>query len=318
MSGPSRPKCSIATASGCTRRARTPARGRIDSTAATLPRTLAYATLAAEDVRFERHVGIDPIAVVRAAWRNMVAGRVVQGGSTITQQVAKLLVKRQTAGGGSRGWTAKVREAVIALRLEHRLSKDEILALYLNLAPYGNQIEGAQRAARAYFGRPAAQLTAAEAAFLAALPQQPTNFNPWREPARARQRQRRVLVAMTSRGWLSQGDFDVAVQERLALTRDRSSQVAPHFVERVLAERAAPFPRRIDTTLDAALQRTVQGIIAAHRDDLDRHRAANVAVAVLDNQSGEWLAWEGSGNYCRAGPAARSTASSRRGNRDRR
>jgi penicillin-binding protein 1C len=111
-----------------------------------------------------------------------------------------------------------------------------------------------------------------------------------------------VLVAMTANGWLSHADFEIAIQERLALARERSSQVAPHFVARVLAERATPFPRRIDTTLDATLQRAVQGIIAARRDDLDRHRAANVAVAVLDNHSGEWLAWEGSGNYATGGP----------------
>ena len=270
--------------------------------AGTLPPILVHATVAAEDVRFRRHIGVDPAAVVRAAWRNMVAGRVVQGGSTITQQVAKLLVRRQSGGVADRGWRAKLRETMIALRLEHRLSKDEILALYLNLAPYGNQIEGAERAARAYFNRPAAQLTAAEAAFLAALPQQPTTFNPWREPARARQRQRRVLAAMTANGWLLQSDFEIAIQERLTLTRDRSSQVAPHFVARILAERVTPFPRRIDTTLDASLQRTVQGIIAARRDDLDRHRAANVAIAVLDNHSGEWLAWEGSGNHASGGP----------------
>lgn len=268
----------------------------------TLPRTLGMATLAAEDVRFERHPGIDPVAVIRAAWRNVVSGRVVQGGSTITQQVAKLLVRRRAGGVATRGWRAKLNEAVIALRLEHRMSKDEILALYLNLAPYGNQIEGAERAARAYFGRPAAQLTPAESAFLAALPQQPTTFNPWREPARARQRQRRVLVAMAAQGWLARPDFELAVQERLSLTRDQSSQVAPHFVAGILAERPDPFPRRIDTTLDATLQRAVQGIIAARRSDLERHRAANVAVAVLDNHTGEWLAWEGSGNYASGGP----------------
>jgi penicillin-binding protein 1C len=272
--------------------------------AATLPPTLVVATLAAEDVRFRRHYGLDPVAIVRAAWRNMVAGRVVQGGSTITQQVAKLLVARQDPAGATRGWSGKLREAIIAVRLEHRLSKDEILALYLNLAPYGNQIEGAERASRAYFGRSSALLTPAEAAFLAALPQQPTAFNPWRDSARAKSRQRRVLVAMAAQGWLSRSDYEVAIAEGLALGRDSSSQVAPHFVARVLAERDVARPRRIDTTLDATLQRAVQGIIEAHRQDLDRHRAANVAVAVLDNRSGEWLAWEGSGNYASGGPGA--------------
>lgn len=269
---------------------------------AALPPALALATMAAEDTRFRRHYGFDPVAIARAAWRNMVSGRVVQGGSTITQQVAKLLVNRQAPAGVDRGWAAKLREAIIAFRLEHRLSKDQILALYLNLAPYGNQIEGAERASRAYFGRSSALLTPAEAAFLAALPQQPTSFNPWRDPARAKSRQRRVLMTMAAQGWLSRGDYELAIAEGLTLTRDRSSQVAPHFVARVLAERGATRPRRIDTTIDAPLQRAVQGIIEAHRQDLDRHRAANVAIAVLDNRSGEWLAWEGSGNYASGGP----------------
>ena len=270
--------------------------------AASLTPTLALATIAAEDTRFRRHYGLDPVAIARAAWRNMVSGRVVQGGSTITQQVAKLLVSRQASAGIDRGWTTKLREAIIAVRLEHDLSKDQILALYLNLAPYGNQIDGAERASRAYFGRSSALLTPAEAAFLAALPQQPSSFNPWRDPARAKSRQRRVLMTMAAQGWLSRADYELAIAEGLTLTQDRSSQVAPHFVARVLAERGGSRPRRIDTTLDAPLQRAVQGIIEAHRQDLDRHRAANVAVAVLDNRSGEWLAWEGSGNYASGGP----------------
>ena len=121
--------------------------------------------------------GVDPVAVVRALWRNVRARRVVEGGSTITQQVAELLLRRQ-GQAPARRFGAKLREAVIALRLEHRLSKDEILALYLSLAPYGNQITGAARASQAYFGRTVAELTVAESAYLAALPQQPTRFNP--------------------------------------------------------------------------------------------------------------------------------------------
>jgi penicillin-binding protein 1C len=146
--------------------------------AGSLPPMLVAATMAAEDVRFRSHVGIDPVAVTRAVVHNIRAMRVVEGGSTITQQVAKLLLARQNSGKAARGWTAKMREAVVAFRLEHRLTKNEILALYLNLAPYGNQIEGAERAARAYFGRSATTLTAAESAFLAALPQQPSRYNP--------------------------------------------------------------------------------------------------------------------------------------------
>lgn len=138
--------------------------------AAQLPATLVRATMAAEDTRFLSHIGIDPIAIARATVRNIRARAIVEGGSTITQQVAKLLLVRQSSKA-AHGWLAKIREAVIALRLEHRLTKNELVAIYLSLAPYGNQIQGAERASRAYFGRTAGSLTAAEAAYVAALPQ---------------------------------------------------------------------------------------------------------------------------------------------------
>ena len=261
-----------------------------------IPPILARATEAAEDRRFRWHPGIDPIAVMRAAVSNVRAGRIVEGGSTLTQQVAELLLTEQS-GRARRGWSAKLREAVMAVRLEHRLTKDEILAVYLSLAPYGNQIQGARRAATAYFGRNVSSLTAAEAAFLAALPQQPSRFNPWQTPDRAIGRQRRVLDTMGARGWISAEQLSAARDERLVLDRAKSAVVAPHFVERVIKRLDNTRPRRVETTLDADLQRAVTGIIAAERESLRRHHAENVAVAVLDNRSGEWLAWEGSGDY---------------------
>jgi len=269
---------------------------RDDLDASHLPAALVDATLAAEDVRFRRHPGIDPIAIARAAVRNIRAGQVVEGGSTITQQVAKLLLVRRS-GRAAHGWSAKLREAVVAIRLEHRLTKNDILALYLNLAPYGNQIQGAGRAATAYFGRNAGTLTAAEAAFLAALPQQPTRFNPWRDPRRALTRQARILSTMGARGWLSADALTAARAEQVRLQRGAPQLIAPHFVERVLAQTKGQRPRRIETTLDADLQRTVRGIIEAQAESLREHHASNVAVAVLDNRTGDWLAWEGSGDY---------------------
>src|SRR5262249_43971171 len=162
--------------------------------------------------------------------RDLRARHVVEGGSTITQQVAKLLIARQAPRGQApHGWLAKLHEGVVALRLEHRLSKNDILALYLNLAPYGNQIEGAERASRAYFGRSGASVTPAEAAFLAALPQRPTRFNPWRDPTRVRSRQQRILSTMSARHWLSAGDYDTARAEPLILSHETQALIAPHF-----------------------------------------------------------------------------------------
>ncbi len=262
-----------------------------------LPANLVSATIAAEDRRFYRHAGVDPMAIVRAAWRNLREGAVVEGGSTITQQVAKLLVARKNGGRQARGFSAKIREAIVSVRLEHRLSKREILTLYLNLAPYGNQIQGAERASRAYFGSPASLLTPAQAAFVAGLPQRPSRFNPFRTPAPALARQRRVIDRMEELGLLNASQTAEAKAERLTFRRDESTFVAPHFVEMVLSAYDRPRPPRIDTTLDAALQRDVQGIIRSHRATLEKHRARNVAVVVLKNDTGEWLAWEGSGDY---------------------
>ncbi len=261
---------------------------RTSITAAELPPRVVEATLAAEDRRFFLHPGIDPIAVGRAMLRNVRSGHVVEGGSTITQQVAKLI-----DGSQRRGLRQKAREAVLAQRLEHQFTKREILAMYLNLAPYGNRIDGIGRASRTYFGCAPDQLTGAQAAFLASLPQRPSAFNPLRDPDRARNRQLRVMAAMK----IAPEERVFAEREQLQFRSAGQSLIAQHYVEHVLRGAAADSPSRIRTSLDANLQRDVQGVISARRADLRRHGARSVAVAVLDNRSGDWLAWEGSGDY---------------------
>ncbi|HXW08326.1 MAG TPA: penicillin-binding protein 1C [Vicinamibacterales bacterium] len=264
--------------------------------AAALPAMLVAATVAAEDRRFRAHPGLDPLAMLRAVRHNVIEGRIVEGGSTITQQVAKLLISRREPRR-SRGWSAKLREAVLALRLEHRFDKHEILAMYLNLAAYGNQIVGAVRASRAYFGVEPRMLTPAQAAFLAGLPQRPSSFNPYRNRDLAISRQRVVLRRMEAAGALAPEHAREALHETLTFTSAGPPFLAPHFVEMVLSAAGPDRPARIETTIDARLQDDIAGIIRSHRPVLDRHGAANVAVVVLDNLRGEWLAWEGSGDY---------------------
>lgn len=267
----------------------------IDATA--IPPALEAATLAAEDRRFRSHVGVDPVSLLRAARHNLVEGQIVEGGSTISQQVAKLLIQRKE-GIRYRGWRAKVREMVLALRLEHRFNKQEILALYLNLASYGNQATGAARASQIYFGVDPSMLTPAQAAFIAALPQRPTAFNPWKNLASARARQQTVLKRMLATGVFSDPQLREARSEQITLLPRASAFAAPHFVDMVRA--AGREGARVDTTLDLDLQREVEGIVEHQRESLRKHGAANVAVVVLDNATGEWLAWEGSGNYADA------------------
>jgi len=226
------------------------------------------ATIAAEDKRFYLHPGIDPIAIARAIAHDLRRARIVEGGSTITQQVAKLLLHRTSR------WQ-KIRETIVALQLEARYSKKEILALYLNLAPYGDQTIGIARASQRTFGCDPEQLTVAQAAYLAARPQRPSAKNV---------RYRVVLARMHA----STADF----AEKLSFEKGSHPLLAPHFVEHIRG--TGP---RIQTTLDAKLQREVQGIIAAAKPELLRHGAHAVAVVVLDNRGGGWLAWEGSGDY---------------------
>jgi penicillin-binding protein 1C len=251
-----------------------------------VPAAIANATVAAEDRRFEDHFGIDPIAIARAVAHDIRHLGAAEGGSTITQQAAKMLL-----GNPPRTIAAKMREAIVALRLEHRYTKRQILALYVNLAPYGEQTIGIARASRRYFGCAPEELTIAQAAWLASLPQRPST------PRRALARQRIVLTRMHALRLIDDAAFRDARAERLSLDRGIATMLAPHFVERVRAQLGSNAPSRIETTLDATLQRAVRGIIAAERSDLLRHGAHSVAVAVLDNATGEWLAWEGSGDY---------------------
>jgi len=262
----------------------------------TLPPMLVAATVAAEDRRFWSHPGIDPIAMLRALETNLAERSVVEGGSTISQQAAKLLLNRREPGR-TRGWTAKIQEAVIALRLEHRFTKREILTIYLNLAGYGNQIAGVERASRAYFGTTASMLTPAQSAFLAGLPQRPSRFNPWRSRDLAVSRQRAVLKRMEAADAVTPAQAREARDETMTLAPPTAPFGAPHFVEMVLAASVESRPATIRTTLDRALQAEVAGVLESHRSALQRHGAGNVAVVVLDNATGEWLAWEGSGRY---------------------
>jgi penicillin-binding protein 1C len=262
-----------------------------------LSRVIVSATLAAEDHRFFDHPGLDPRAALRAFWVNARAGRAVEGGSTLTQQTIDLLrgtEDRPTA-------LAKASEALLALRLEHRRTKPEILALYLSLAPYGNGRIGITEASRFYFGLSPRDLTLAQAAYLAGLPRAPSRFDPVRRPDAAGRRQRVVLARMERFGLITKKERRAAEAERIVVSPSPDAFLARHFVERVLStSREATTPGAgvtIRTTLDAGLQREIGGIVRAQRPALEKHGANHVAIAVLDNRSGGWLAWEGSGDY---------------------
>jgi penicillin-binding protein 1A len=195
-----------------------------------IPEHLVYAFLAAEDSKFFRHEGIDYLGIMRALYKNVQAGKVVQGASTITQQVAKsfFLTPERTL-------TRKIREALMATRIERNLTKEEILYLYLNQIYFGNGAYGVQSAAETYFGKNASELTLAESALLAGLPKAPSRYSPYVNPADAVKRQQFVLRRMVEEGFLEQHAADLASTEPLKLKpkMTESLWVGPYFTEHV-------------------------------------------------------------------------------------
>ncbi len=256
------------------------------------PDVFVHATLAAEDKRFWRHAGVDWFASCRAAKDWLAHGRVVSGASTITQQLIKNAEPRP------RSLRTKLIEAAQALRLEQVWGKQRILEEYLNRIDYGNLCHGADTAARFYFAKALVDLSPAEAALLAALPNGPARLNPFRHPERARQRQRLVLERMHRNGWLAEAEFERAVAEPIRLNGARRVFTAPHFADMVLArndftDRHGP----VTTTLDLDLNRFVERATRNQLERLRERRVNQAAAVVLDNRTGDVLALVGSGNF---------------------
>lgn len=244
--------------------------------------------IAYEDKRFYRHGGVDLAAMARAAGQALANGRVVSGGSTLTMQVARLL-----EDGPTGRWAGKIRQIRLALALERRLSKDEILALYLNRAPYGGNLEGIRAATLAWFGKEPLRLTPAQAALLVALPQSPETRRPDRHAERAEQARAKVLRRMARAGVLGADEVLAALMEPVPTERRPVPALAAHLADRARAD--APSLPRHRLTLDADLQARLEALAArAAGDHGDR---LSVAILVADHRSGEILASVGSAGY---------------------
>lgn len=196
------------------------------------------AFLAAEDAAFYQHEGVDLPGIFRAAVKNFMAGGIKQGGSTITQQVIKSMLLTP-----ERSYERKLKEIILAYRLENYLTKDEILTIYLNQIFLGARAYGVEAAAREYFGVSAAQLTTAQAAVLAGLPVAPSRYSPYGNPERARERQLYVLSRLRDLGWISRAEFDEAVNEPLnyRTQEDPSWRIGPYYLEEVRRELIAMY-----------------------------------------------------------------------------
>ncbi|MGR7996457.1 penicillin-binding protein 1C [Xanthobacter sp. ZOL 2024] len=235
-----------------------------------------------EDKRFFRHGGVDPLALLRAAGQGLGAARVVSGGSTLTMQVARLLEPPRP-----RTLAAKLAQMRRALELEARLSKAEILTLYLTLAPYGGNIEGIRAATLTYFGKEPRRLTLGEMALLVALPQAPEARRPDRHPERARAARDRVLERLLREGVLSADEVRVAKAEPVPRARRPMPQRAPHLAEDMVAAR--PTLSRHHLALDGGLQERLESLVRDRTAALGRGLSA--AMVVVDNASAEVRAY---------------------------
>ncbi len=244
--------------------------------------------IAYEDGRFDDHAGVDPVAMARAMAQALWHGEVVSGGSTLTMQVARLL-----ENNGTGRVSGKLRQMRVALALERRLTKDQILTLYLHLAPYGGNIEGLRAASLAYFGKEPRRLTPAEAALLVAIPQSPESRRPDRHPDAAADARDRVLARAVAKGLIDADQAAAARTEMVPVARRPVPALAPHLADRTRADDPAAQTHQL--TIDATLQAALETLAAATvRDQGDR---LQIAIAVADHASGEILASVGSAAF---------------------
>ncbi len=269
---------------------------RIPIIYAQLPPRLVKAVLAAEDVRFFQHGGIDAQAVLRAAWDNYRAGRVVSGASTLTQQVARNLLPQKI--GYARSLRRKVREALLARRLDARYSKQRIFEVYVNHVFLGAGAYGVAAAARAYFDRSLGQLDLAQTALIAGLAQAPGRADPNKDPAAARARRDEVLERMARAGFVTRSEADAAMREPIELHPPplRYGSVAPWLTERARREVEQAMPDDyargglvIETAAQPVLQAEAERLARAHTARLGKGDAAGppeLAAILWDHQTG--------------------------------
>ena len=241
-----------------------------------------------EDKRFYQHGGVDPLALGRAAVQLITSGHIVSGGSTITMQLARLMEPRH-----ERSVYAKLRQAVRAIELERQLSKDQILDLYLALAPFGGNLEGIRSASIAYFGKEPKRLSLAESALLVALPQSPERRRLDRYPEAAHVARDRVLDRMVEDGVVSKDDAAQAKAAAVPQMRKQIPILAPHSSDAAVATvKDAPV---IQLTLDLGLQKALETL--ARDRAIAQGPNISVAIIAVDNESGDVLARVGSSDY---------------------
>jgi 1A family penicillin-binding protein len=264
-----------------------------------IPVELVHATIATEDKDFYQHKGIKPLSIVRAAKATFLDSE-VQGASTITQQLIKnvLLTPERT-------YTRKIKEASIALMVEKKYSKAQIMELYLNNAPYGGTAWGVQAASQKFFAKNVWELDLAQSSMIAGLPLSPSEYNPFNDLQKAKARQRFVLSKMVEQGYVTQKEADSAYAQELEFASQKEYIRAPHFVNYIRDELVDTYgPRMVEvggltvtTSLDLDLQEKVQKIVTEEVANSGHLNISNGAALVVDAKTNEILAYVGSKNY---------------------
>jgi penicillin-binding protein 1C len=255
-----------------------------------VPEKFRVALIAYEDRRFDLHPGIDPLALARAIRLNFRHERVVSGASTLSMQTIRLV-----RGKRQRGYTEKIIEMLLALRLEMQYSKREIISLYAANAPFGGNVVGLEAAAWRYFGRDPQRLSWAETCTLAVLPNSPSLIHPGRNRNKLLEKRNRLLHRLHDTGQISEMDMKLALHEPLPLQPVPLPQLAPHLLDSLHA--TAPQEHRFHTTLEASLQRAATEIINEHAVNLARQDIHNAAALIVDNRSFEVLAYVGNPDF---------------------
>jgi penicillin-binding protein 1A len=269
---------------------------RILTPIAKIPKPLIYATIAVEDASFYEHHGINFEGILRAFYENIKAGKVVQGGSSITQQVVKVLLLSP-----ERTLSRKMREALLSLEIERSYSKDEILEIYLNQVYYGNGAYGVAAAAETYFGKALADLTIPEIALIAGLPKAPNSYSPYNNPEKARIRRSHVLGRLAAVGYITPEVRDKSAAEPIVLSgRRKPVNKAPWFVEHVRRYLEKQFGvaklykggLKVYTTLDMKLQQSADSSVISGLEQLDKRLGYRGPVGQKKLEKGEKPDWE--------------------------
>ncbi|WP_035096250.1 penicillin-binding protein 1C [Aquimarina megaterium] len=250
-----------------------------------VPEKFKRCIIAFEDQQFYRHLGFNPVAMGEAIIENSSAGKVVRGGSTITQQVIRLARK-----GKKRTYFEKLKELILATRLEFGASKEKILKLYASHAPFGGNVVGIDMAAWRYFGLPAHQLSWAETATLAVLPNAPSLIYPGKNQIKLLKKRNRLLLTLLEEETIDSLTYQLSISETLPKKPYFLPQTAPHLLERLAKKHLG---KRVQTTIDPILQKQVNRVVKRHYEVLKQNEVHNMAVLILDVDTREVLSYVG-------------------------